>query len=132
MQATNANDVTYSNLINWLVSVNQSDLPPKNIVAFNFGLFENPKGCYTTYLIGSRNFDPENDDWACNDDYTPIEKYLELSEHRSAEKDWQEVLRDMVDLLRRYTQSPEFPESFLANATAITVGFDDGDLERVK
>jgi hypothetical protein len=69
---------------------------------------------------------------ACNDDWAPTEKYLELSEHRSAEKDWQEVLRDIVDLLRRYTQSTEFPESFLANATAITVGFDDGDLARVK
>lgn len=132
MRATNAKDVTYGNLINRLRRVNQTDLPPKDIVAFNFGPFENPKGCYTTYLIGSRDFDAEDDDWACNEDYAPTEKYLELSEHRSAEKDWQEVLGDMVDVLRRVTQSPEFPESFLANATAITVGFDEGGLERVK
>ncbi len=33
---------------------------------------------------------------------------------------------------RDILESPEFKESFLSSASAITVGFDDGDLDRVK
>ena len=123
---------TYIHLVNWLTRINQTDLPGKDIIAFNFGLFGNAKGCYTAYLIGSRTFDPTDDDWACSDDWAPAEKYLNLWEHHTETTDWQEVVLEMIDLLRQYTRSPECSRSFLANAIAITVGFDDGDLKRVK
>ena len=125
-------NTTYNNFANWLLRVNQTDLPPKDIIAFNFGLFENANGYYTTYLTGSRNFDPKDDDWAGDMDYAPAEKYFDLREYRSTEKEWQEVLRDVVNLVKQFTKSPEFSASFLAEASAITVGFDDGELEHVK
>lgn len=123
---------TYNAFVEWLTRIEQLDLPPKDIIAFNFGIFENANGFYTTNLSGSRSFDPDDGDWACTGDYAPTEKYLDLPEYTSAEKDWQEVLVDVVDLVDQYARSPQFSTSFLANATAITVGFEDGDLERVK
>lgn len=125
-------DTMYSDLVDWIMRVNQTDLPPADIIAFNFGLFENADGCYTTYLTGSRSFEPDDDDWACNEHYSPVEKYLELKELPSTEIEWREVVVLMATLLRQYSQSAECSESFLANASAITVGFDDGVLERVK
>jgi hypothetical protein len=122
----------YSDLVDWMTRVNQTDLPPADIIAFNFGLFENADGCYTTYLTGSRSYDPDDDDWACNEDYSPAEKYFELKELPSAENEWQDVVGVMAGLLRRYAQSTNFSESFLASAKAITFGFDDGVLERIK
>lgn len=123
---------TYNRFVGWLIGINQTDLPPHDIIAFNFGLFENAKGYYTTYLTGSRNFDAGKIDCDYTEDYSPSEKYLDLIEHNSLEKEWQDVLRDMIDFVKQYMQSPEFSASFLAKAKAITVGFDDGDLERVK
>jgi hypothetical protein len=121
----------YKDFLSWLERINQSNPPPEDIVAFNFGLFESTDG-YSVYLVGARKYDLNDDDWACCQDYVPLEKYFPLPASFTGGKNWQEIHGDVVSLAKQYLKSPEFASSFLAAASAITVGFDDGDLEAVK
>ena len=124
------NERTYEAFVDWLRRANQLSPPPEEIAAYYFGLFES-EGGYMAYLNGSREYDPDDDDWACHGDYVPAEKYFELRDSFAAGTDWREVQRGMVKLVRRFIESPDSSGSFLAGASAVAVGFDDGDLERV-
>jgi hypothetical protein len=66
-----------TNLRNWIDGITKAENPDKTIVAYYFGLFETHDG-YTIYLVGSKEYDSEDDDWACNNDFSPSEKYLPL------------------------------------------------------
>ena len=121
---------TYEEFVAWLRRVAESSPPPAGIAAYNFGLFESRDG-YVAYLTGSREYDPEDDDWACRQDFVPAEKYFDLSGAFDGGATWHEVLHNVVGMVKRFLGSPEFPGSFLSGASAVTVGFDDGDLERV-
>ena len=120
----------YKDLAGWLERVSQSSPPPEDIVAYNFGIFES-EGGYTLHLIGSREYDPDNDDWACREDYVPVEKYFELPKSFGNGGDWRGVQHKVVGLIKRFIGSSEPTGSPFTRASAITVGFDDGDLERV-
>lgn len=123
-------DSAYRDFVAWLSRVRRSSPPPDGIAAYNFGLFESVDS-YMAYLIGSRDYDPDDEDWACAEDYAPDEKYFPLPEDLTAGKDWRSVQREVARLVRQYLKSPEASGSFLAAATAVTVGFDDGNLERI-
>ena len=59
----------------WLDQMNvETSCLPADIVAFNFGLFETENG-YGIYLIGSKSYDEQDDDWACDIDFEPEDKY---------------------------------------------------------
>ena len=55
----------------WIRTVNHMEILPNEIVALNFGLYEP----YGIELTGSTEYDPENDDWACNEDFIPEQRY---------------------------------------------------------
>jgi hypothetical protein len=122
-------DNAYHDFIAWLDRLNRSDPPPDRLAAYNIRLFESQVG-YMAYLIGSRVYDLDDEDWACNEDYVPIEKYFRLPKDLAAGKDWRDVQRQVRHLLKRYLESSESKGSFLATGV-VTVGFDDGNLERV-
>jgi hypothetical protein len=44
----------------WMARLNKAEKPQKDIVAFNYGLFETTEG-YTMYLIGVKNFDEDDE-----------------------------------------------------------------------
>jgi hypothetical protein len=115
----------------WIKRISQSGPPPSDISAFNIGLFESPNG-YTAYLIGSTEYDPADDDWACQGDYSPKEKYLELPSGFVHGKDWQEIEERMVKTVNRFLLLTNDSENILTKAPVITIGFDDGTLIRVK
>jgi hypothetical protein len=119
----------FENFSSWLERIGNNSPPPEGIVAYNFGLFEGADG-YTVYLTGSREYDPEDDRWACSEDYVPAEKYFTLPTS-FARKDWRSIQREVALLVRRFLDSPKSASSFFTPSAAITVGFDDGDLERV-
>lgn len=113
----------------WLERVSAASTPPASVVAYNVGLFETKKG-YSAYLIGAERYDEQNGDWACRESFTPAERYLPLP--RKGFVNWQEVRAAMVAAIREFLASPAGQESFLSRAEALTtVGFDDGELERV-
>ncbi|MGD1890500.1 MAG: hypothetical protein ACFB15_07875 [Cyclobacteriaceae bacterium] len=115
----------------WISRIQQSKrLPDSQIKAFNFGIIETEGGC-SVYLIGSREYHGLDDDWACKEDCVPKEKYLYLSKEYD-NLECQEVEKVMMCTLSNYLNNKKFENSFLSQATAITTGFDGGELIRIK
>jgi hypothetical protein len=117
------------NLFNdWLDTILKTEKPNADIIAYYFGILETTNG-YETYLVGSKEFDEEDDDWACNSDFEPENKYLKIGQKGT---DWKLILEDVQQHIENYTHTLNFENSFLEKAKAIATGFDDGDLYRIK
>jgi len=114
---------------NWIEKIIATEQSQPNIIACYFGLFEGKNG-YTIYLIGSSQFDEEDSDWACNNDFEPSDKYFVLPDEYQV-LEWHDVLNKVVESLKKFQSTNTFKKSFLFNAR-IATGFDDGDLVMVK
>jgi len=113
---------------NWLDKILSTEKPNTDIIAFYFGILETTSG-YETYLIGSKEFDEEDDDWACNTDFVPKDKYLKLGQ---TDAEWENILANVKHYIKNYIQTSNYKNSFLDKAKAIATGFDDGDIFRIK
>lgn len=111
----------------WINSMKEE--PSSDVKAFNFGLFESDEG-YMSYLIGAKVYDPEDDDWACNESYSPSNRYFLITDSKGAS--WEDVQSIMEKTLKQYVESDGFNHSVISKSKVITVGFDDGDLERIR
>ncbi|MFD1186274.1 hypothetical protein [Pontibacter rugosus] len=116
---------------NWLDRINKTETVDDRIIALNFGLFEAENG-YTLYLTGSECFDEEDDTWATNIDFEPKEKYFVLSSSLVKGKEWQEVLTVSKELVTEYLNAVNLSNTIFKHVKAITIGFDDGNLIRIK
>lgn len=107
----------------WIKQI--SDRP--EVKAINIGLFQ-AGSVYQAYLIGSFEYDPEDDDWACNEDYVPEYRYLELP--GTSELGWETLL----DLVSKSISEiiADNADNILNHVPVVTVGFDDGNLIRIK
>jgi hypothetical protein len=114
---------------NWLGQLDKSETIPNSIVALNFGIFETTEN-YTIYLIGSEKYDVEDDDWATEVGYEPKDKYLLLPD--SKEYDWQEIQSKVENFLIEFIGSEKYRNSIFSNVENITIGFDDGELKKLK
>ena len=114
------------NFKEWIKTIIESEHPNKKIIGYYFGIFESGKCQYTLYLSGSKEFDKEDDGWACDDDYKPKDKYLNLDQFQGLK--WEDVLINVVDMLRKFVKTDLYYNSFLAKAKGIATGFDGGDL----
>lgn len=113
----------------WLLELSSDEVIPENIVALNFGVFESENG-YCIYLIGSKNYDASDDDWACDVDYEPVDKYLNIEGVDvgvDPDKFLNEVIAILLDII-----SLEKISAWLLHIKYITVGFDDGVLEKIR
>lgn len=65
-------------------------------------------------------------------DYTPKNTYLGLPEKEFKGKEWEEV-QDLIEKkIKEFIKTDDFKNSFLGSAKVIAVGFDGGDLIRIK
>ncbi|WP_299400465.1 hypothetical protein [Pelagibius sp.] len=115
----------------WLGRVVEAERPPTTVIAFNLGLFET-EGGYCAYLTGAKRFDPDDDDWACDEAFSPSERYFPVDRTSTGAEDWDGFRQEVVEALKAFLASDAGRRSFLAKAKAVTVGFDDGDLFRVQ
>jgi hypothetical protein len=115
----------------WLENINQTETVDTSIKGFNFGLIETTNG-FEMYLIGSKIFDLDDEDWATNVDFEPKQKYFQFGKYFSTNKDWQDILKISEKLILNYVNSNKFRTSIFANAKGITTGFDDGNLTIIK
>lgn len=105
----------------WLIKLDNTENLPNDIVALNFGLYEP----YGIELIGSKVYDPENDDWACEEDFEPAIRNcpnIEISEN----DDWETVLKNIIEILEELVS--ELSKIQILHVKHITTGFCDGDL----
>lgn len=118
------------NFETWVKNIIDTEKPSDNIRGYYFGLFESAQPRYTLYLIGSEEFDKDDEDWACNDDFEPQNKYLPLPQYNDL--GWEDVLNHVVEKVRNFMQSGLYATSFFTKAQGIGVGFDDGNITLVK
>jgi predicted transcriptional regulator YdeE len=124
-------DQFYNEVENWISEISDDKSFTSEIVAINFGLFESEDGCMT-YCIGSKIYDRENDEWACNEDFIPQNKYLKIPNRLTENKNWQEIQNMFSEILQKYISSLDYEFSLLNKVKAITCGFDEGDLQKIK
>ena len=120
---------------NWVRGIIKNENPDKKIIAYKFGLFETPDvpSGYYLYLIGAKEYDEEDDDWAAGmGDFKPKDTYLPLPEKEFKKVEWEKVQQMVISTVKDFIKSDDFKSSFFNNAKAIAVGFDEGDLIRVK
>ncbi len=115
----------------WLDNINQIEKVDNSVIGFNFGLFETTNG-FEMYLIGSKKFEIDDDDWTTHVDFEPKQKYFQFGKEFSTDKDWQAIQQISEKLIRSYVGSEKFKTSLFANAKGITTGFDDGNLTTIK
>ena len=99
---------------------------PGEIVAANFNIYEteDPE-LFELQMIGSSEYDPDDPDWACSEEFTTGEDVFELSA-----SDEDECLVRCGGLLQEYLECGGYA-AVLLSLGAVTYGFVDGDLETV-
>jgi len=113
---------------NWLTEISNEGNLPEDCQAIYIGLFENETGDYMLHFLGSTEFDPEDDDWACENenDFLPKIRYLESGV--SNEIDWKSFQDEVVSIIKTLKSEKNLVLSQVKN---IAVGFDSGDLEYI-
>lgn len=82
-------------IINWILTISKSEQIPEGIKAVNIGLVETENG-YTLYMVGSNEYDAEDSDWACNEDFVPENKYLVVEGDSFNKMPWDHFLKEVV------------------------------------
>ena len=118
-------------IINWLTQIEQFDgFPPKEVLAFNFGIYESESG-YKMYLVGGFEYDEDDDDWACIEMPKAEHRYLPFPSEMGSLQ-WEDLLKSVADVLRELEKEGRFNTTILKNVKAITTGFDDGELIKIR
>ena len=113
---------------NWLQEITTTERLSASIEAIYIGLFESDPD-YQIYMLGSSEYEDEDDDWACNEDFEPQQKYLG-SQIKTEEMEWKTLLNEVIDIVKRHMQNHS--NSILNKVKHVAVGFDDGDLVRIR
>lgn len=91
--------------------------------AFNFNIYENKKD-FSVEFVATSSFDPDDEDWACDEIYASRndnnEFYFDASDWESAEEKVQELITE-------YLKNGEYSHK-LKSVQAVACGFVDGDL----
>jgi hypothetical protein len=97
-------------------------------VAYNFNLYEHEKA-FVIQFIGTKSFDTNDDDWACEAAFSSGEDLFELP-HSVVGPDWRKGLEATRFLVEAYLERSERAQSLKASR-AVGVGFVDGDVELI-
>ena len=97
-----------------------------NTVAFCFNLYEESDGSWAMELIGTGQFDLDDEDWACREttDFGSREQLYNWE----MDCEWEEALEYMVNELKQYLLSGKYA-ALLKSKDGVGVGFVDGDIE---
>lgn len=119
----------YETFTDWMRRIGEGNRPGPEITMLRIGLFQGEH--HFMYLSGSKVYDEHDQDWACTEDYTPDnERYQPMPEHYD-EAHWKVILEVTEAIIRQYLASPHYPGSVLAQASILTMSFDDGDMHRI-
>jgi hypothetical protein len=116
----------------WVETIIKNETPNSTIIAINFGIFETGQG-YKLYFAGFKSFDKDNDDWAVGlGDFKPKDNYFNLPNEEFKELAFDVAQNKVVTLIENFMKTQSYKNSFLERAIAISTGFDDGDLIKIK
>ena len=83
----------------WLLQIISTEKPSNDVIAYNIGVFETENG-YSLYLIGASDFSEEDSDWACEETFTPKERYLLLPASDFKLGKWEAALKKIVKAVK--------------------------------
>lgn len=114
-------------LENWLSKICIEQDVSNDIVAYCFNLYETIDG-YGIYLSGASSYDEDCDDWACDPSWQS--EYMELNGGDYQGMSWQTFLEIIANAVRVCISSTETLANYF-QGKIITVGFEDGNLQRI-
>ncbi len=118
-------------IIDWLNNIEQQDgTPPDTVVAFNLGLMESDQG-YMMYFVGAFEYSEDDDDWACIEPPSKPYRYFRLPDKVQNES-WEAILDLCKNTLTVLENDGSLNTTLIKNAKAITTGFDEGDLIKIR
>jgi hypothetical protein len=118
-------------IIDWLKNIERHDgMPPDSVIAFNLGLIESDQG-YMMYFVGAFEYSEDDDDWACVEAPTKPYRYLKLPDKIQKES-WETILDLCLKALKELESEGTLNTTLIKNAKAITTGFDDGQLVKIR
>lgn len=118
-------------IIDWLKNIEKQDgTPPDSVIAFNLGLMESDQG-YMMYFVGAFEYSEDDDDWACIEPPTKPYRYLKLPDNVQKES-WETILDICKKALTELESDGTLNTTMIKNAKAITTGFDDGKLVKIR
>lgn len=118
-------------LLKWLKTIEKHDgIPPEEVIAFNFGMYETEAG-YSMYLVGGFEYSDDIDDWACLEVPTSDYRHLLLPDKLQSQT-WDAVVENCASIFKELEAEGKLATTLVKNALAITIGFDDGDLIKIR
>ncbi len=118
-------------LLKWLQTIEKHDgIPPEEVIAFNIGMYECDSG-YMMYLVGGFEYSADNDDWACLDVPTSDYRHLLLPDELQSQT-LDSVVEYCASIFKELEVEGTLATTLVKNALAITIGFDDGDLIKIR
>lgn len=130
---------SFSEFQSLLSSIFKKDPLPSTIIALNLGILESNEGT-SYYISGSSEWSKESSDWACNNDYFPEQRYIDLLIHDKidelSEENYDAYIFLALSIAALYLI--EFFENnkdqfinFHRPKLFISTGFDDGDIYNI-
>ena len=113
--------------IEWIDGQLNDDLPSQ-IVAFNINIYESP---FKIEMIGSSEFDTEDEDWACNEDWVPENRSVSVAGSIFGDS-WEVAQGNILAMAKLYLTSSSKNVFKIKAAKAFSVGFVEGNLSYVQ
>jgi hypothetical protein len=110
----------------WLDKVMGQEIP-KSIIAYNFNLAEP----WCIELIGSDTYSKLDEDWACNETFRSNGKPFRFPASEVV-NNWKDVLESTIKMIEDYIDAQSPGAKKLSLATAVAVGFVDGNLTQIR
>lgn len=106
----------------WLDTVLKGELP-NEVKAINFNLYEDTENTWSIELVGTSEFDENDDDWTCCEVFSTRENPFVIEQ----ESDWQTVEKIFEEWVSDYLANGKLSEK-MKQYEAVGMGFVDGDL----
>ena len=106
---------------------------PNSVQAFSFNLFEPELTVGVKFgieLVGADRFDKEDEDWACEEVWNPVQRRLFIPIEYSGDS-WEECLKKMKALLMVYLEGSSAGADQLKSVKGVGIGFVDGNLDLI-
>jgi hypothetical protein len=100
---------------------------PSQVIAFNINIYESP---FIIEIVGSNEFDPQDEDWACNENWVPKQRKISVSDSLFGAS-WQNAQVNLITMAKQYLQSDSKNAHKLKSAKAFAIGFINGNLSYV-
>lgn len=112
----------YEEFEKWLNRILDENLPLE-AVGINFNLYEETDSSWSIQLVATERFDPEDEDWVCDEVFTTGEDLYSWQQ----EDGWETILEFAKEWVQKYLEQGKYSES-LKGYEGVGVGFVDGDV----